>query len=132
MKPNHTIPINRDAARVIKPGEHYIPHKKIMNVHRSTPLKVQKPIPKSIRNNKGFSDLTGSRRGRLTVLGMSADDLTLWVCRCDCGRYTTRKAKAIKNPNNEQDRCEECRQLAYLKREEIWRRTGKNVNITQF
>lgn len=40
--------------------------------------------------------------------------------------------KAVLNPENAQDRCEHCRHLAFLKREEIWRRDGRDVDVREF
>ena len=67
--------------------------------------------------------MTGFKFGRFTVVGMALNTPHRWVVRCICGIYTMRKLKSIRNPNNNQDRCERCRQLAYLKRSDL-RRQG--------
>lgn len=126
----HTQPINKNAARVTKGGEHFEPRKKIKTLHTSAPPPMERGIPKHV--GPTFQNLTGWKRGRLTVIGLLKDSLKVWVCRCDCGRYTARRAKAIKNENNTQDRCDECRHLAFLKREEVWRRTGRDQDIREF
>lgn len=125
----HYLPVNRTAARVIRRGANFDPNKKIQTVHRVAPPSLGN-LP--LHPNKDFQDLTGARRGRLIVVGLLKDSFSRWACRCDCGRYTIRKAKAIKNPNNTQDRCEECRHLAFIQREEVWRRTGRNQSIKDF
>ncbi|MGY6352811.1 hypothetical protein ACXITX_22815 [Vibrio parahaemolyticus] len=126
----HTQPINKNASRVTKCGEHFAPRKKIETLHKSVPPKIEPGIPKYVAST--FQDLTGRKRGRLTVVGLLKGSLKVWVCRCDCGRYTARRAKAIKNENNIQDRCDECRHLAFLQREEVWRRTGVDQDIKDF
>ena len=124
---NHTCdrPVNKMAARVLNKGVTFTPEKKIQTQDQPTPL-AMKPIP------KGVKDLTGNRRGRLTVIGFFDSPKIIWVVRCDCGMYTARRNKAILNKNNEQDRCEECRHLAHLKRTEVYRTTGKDQFIGDF
>ena len=46
-----------------------------------------------------FQDLTGQRFGRLTVIELdctSKDKDTWWICRCDCGEFTTVRASVLK------------------------------------
>ena len=126
----HTQPINGNAARVIQSGDHFEPRKNIQTVHKSAPPEMELKIPKAMPTS--FDDLTGVKRGRLTVAGLLKGSFKRWVCRCDCGMYTVRRAKALKNPSNTQDRCDECRHLAFLKREEVWRRTGVDQDIKKF
>lgn len=128
----HHIPIDRVAARVIGAGVKYEPATKGVPVDSDNPLPVAKSLPAALKDNPSFSDLTGKRRGRLTVVGVSESQYSRWVCRCDCGRYTIRSAAAIKNANNEQDRCSHCRHLAFLKREEHYRNHGKDADIRKF
>lgn len=124
-------PVDRLAAQVVQPGVHFTPEKKVLSNDSDTPIAVR-PIPKAARSAKNFDDLTGRKFGRFTVIGLARDFKKQWVVRCDCGRYSTRHSKAVKNPANEQDRCEHCRHLAYLKREEHWRRTGRDRDIREF
>ena len=119
------VPVDRVAVRVVGPGEHFDPNKKIQTNDRSTPIPTR-PVP------FGVEDLTGTRMGRLTVLGLARDFKKHWVVRCDCGTYTTRRRKSILNPGNGADRCEHCRHLAFLKRDDLWRRTGKEVSYDEF
>lgn len=58
-------------------------------------------------------DLTGRRFGRMTVIGLSKERPKLWACRCSCGLFEFRKAKAIKNPTNTWDCCEKCRKILH-------------------
>lgn len=119
-----SVPVDKTAALVTSSGVDYVPNKEILTNDQSTPIRTR-PV-------KTGENLTGKRRGRLTVVGLARDIKGSWVVRCDCGTYTTRKAKAIKNENNDQDRCEECRQLAFLKREEHYRRSGKDKDIKEY
>lgn len=60
--------------------------------------------PPSMRkppNDPCFTDLTGRRFGRLTVVGLSArkaskDKGSRWVCRCVCANYGIFTIKALK------------------------------------
>jgi hypothetical protein len=118
-------PINKTAALVLSSGVNYVSPKVIQNADRQTPIETR-PLPKGVIN------LTGLVVGRLTVIGLSKESKGCWVVRCACGIFTLRRAKALKNARNHWDRCEECRHLAYLKRTEHWRRTGKNKPICDF
>ena len=117
-----SAPINKTAARVTSKGFDYQPNKLIVCVEGDLPLPVRQLTPEE-------EDLRGKRVGRLTVIGRYAGGNGLWVVRCDCSRYATRKTKALKNPNNYGDRCEQCRHISYLKRMDVWRRTGKEVDL---
>lgn len=65
------------------------------------------------RKAPGFIDHTGTRLGRLTVLGRAmkyagnAFGGALWICRCDCGRFVARRHKAILKsaPDNACSQC---------------------------
>jgi hypothetical protein len=93
--------------------------------HSETPLPM-KAITRQHTSNPSFADLTGTRMARLRVLGMYAAPNTkkvgMWVVRCDCGRYTARSAKAIKNyladPEKYEGggRCWECQRVEILKK----------------
>lgn len=126
-------PINRTAALVVSKGVHYEMNSKIqVKEYVGPPLMVAKnDMPKS----SGFIDLTGKQKGRLKVIGLMTEDISRWVVRCVCGTYTTRSAKSIKsvekNHNAIYDACRECMHVAYRKREEIYRRTGKDVNLSE-
>lgn len=119
------VPVDRVAARVVAPGQEYVPDKKVVNHDSDLPLSIR-PFNKAEVKAQGFIDLRAHRFGRFIVLGISAEHQGRWVVRCACGRYSTRTTKAIKNPRNSEDRCEHCRHLAFLKREEYYRRHGKD------
>ncbi len=131
MKDIHArIPIDRIAARAISAGVAYSPQKSIRNLETDLPIKTREST-QTERRTSGFVELSGRRVGRLAVIGLASAIPARWVLRCDCGRYTTRTAKAIKNPKNTNDRCEHCRHLAFLKCEEYWRRTGRHLNWSE-
>lgn len=119
------VAVNGVAARVIARGKQYVPDKQVVNNDSDLPIAVR-PYSKAEKSAQGFIDLRGREVGRLVVVGMARDFVRQWVVRCACGRYSTRSAKAIKNPRNGNDRCEHCRYLAFLQREEHYRITGKD------
>src|SRR5688572_33509491 len=93
-------PVDRVAARVIKGGEQW--GKAANGTEVCSPLPLPMMLPPQFAEIAG---MLGTRFGYLTVKGFSADRPKSWVCRCLCGRYTLRKAKAIKNPANNRDCC---------------------------
>ena len=117
------VPVDRVAARVTRGGINYTPNKKILTDDSDLPLPT-------IPNPSSVHDLSGHKFGRFVVTGWFAGG-GKWVVKCNCGIYTTRKTKAVTNPNNKQDRCERCRHLAFLRREEHWRIHGKDINIDE-
>ena len=114
-------PVDRTAARVAGKGEHYESKKKITQRHWDVPPPMRQVSPKDLIDN-----LIGIKFGRLTVLGLYTEASGLWVVRCACGDYETRRTKSIKNPNNDQDRCENCRETVHLRRQAEFLATGKN------
>ncbi|UHS60565.1 hypothetical protein HRR99_03030 [Agrobacterium vaccinii] len=111
-------PANKTAALVSGRGEHFEFGAKAHQVHSATPLPFREPSKHEYEQSQ-FVDLTGSKIGRLNVLGVAADIPTggtgaKWVVRCVCGNYETRKSKFIKaclageNPGNEEPMCAWC------------------------
>jgi hypothetical protein len=120
-------PIDATAAKVTsKPGRGFVydSKKKICQEHSETPLPMK---PFVVTGRGQGSDLTGVRFGRFTVVGYSAAG-GVWVVRCSCGMYSTRRGKSVQNANNADDCCEECRQVKYLRRKDEYRRHGINLN----
>lgn len=82
------------------------------------------PWPTAKWTGKTEHDLTGTRRGSLTVTGYADESQwrsaaglppkpkrqnkkgALWVTRCDCGIYAVRRTKSIKSPGH--DSCSRC------------------------
>lgn len=118
-------PLNITAALVTKQSNEDIINKKYPALHSENPIKTKKI-------SKKYEDITGFKFGRFTVMGLfkhKNNVFSTWVCRCICGNYEIRSKKSIKNPENFGDRCHECRNLAYVKKRDIWRRTGKEMDM---
>lgn len=114
-------PVNRVAARVVMRGQHWTPSCSGNNeIQSRNPLQVIEPPP--LRE-----DLRGREFGALRVIGFWAN--RHWVCRCICGTYVVRRDKAVKNPKNDIDACRECRELRFLKREQVRLSTGRNIDV---
>jgi len=116
-------PVNQAAARTMGRGVHFESKKVIAQRHWAAPPKT---IPASqVTDPAGtFIDLSGIKFGRFVVIGYLGKPKghSLWLVRCACGDYESRKSKAIRNPDNHGDRCDNCRQLAFLKRREAYLR----------
>src|ERR1700743_924124 len=99
-------PINKAAALVVSRSHQFPSAKKISQIHTDLPLPIRAVLPSDVPN------VTGNKFGRFTVVGAHASPPPLrWIVRCVCGRYETRKMRAITNPANNEDRCQECRHL---------------------
>lgn len=85
-------PVNRMAARVISTGTHYDERAYTASITSDEPL-ATRAYPATADPSH---DLTGQVFGRLTAIGLSPTYPT-WVVRCACGKYTTRRAKALKS-----------------------------------
>ena len=73
------------------------------------------PPPKTVK------DLTNVRFGKFVVIGFltkrrkkNGTDKKIWLVKCDCGRYETRRSKAILNPKNSNDKCKVCRDNDFI------------------
>ncbi|GFM85880.1 hypothetical protein PSCICO_12790 [Pseudomonas cichorii] len=130
MKYGHDQPIGAVASRVVSRGESF--EYKTLDSARdsSVPLPVKDPS-KAMRGSPTFINLTGTKFGRLTVLGLSAEVDARWVCRCFYGAYTMRTSKAIKAKAGDASCCQ-CYLLAVSKRKEYERRTGKSKDTSTF
>ena len=123
----NSVPVDGLAARQIRGGINYVSTKKITQAHSDAPF-ICKPTP------LGVKDLTRVRRGRLTVWGYLGPGThkghgTLWLVRCDCGQYETRRAHSFQERRlNIPDGCQQCAQLAFLRRREHFYRTGRDIS----
>lgn len=111
-------PVDKTAALVTSGGVTYTPAFKDGTPPDYDVCPEMMPWSKT-RKIPSEHQLTDMVRGRLTVVGKSVIK-GMWVCRCLCGKFTLRSAKAIKNPRNDIDGCRDCRQLNYLRRHEKW------------
>jgi len=113
-------PVNKTAALQAAPGEHWEPAVSIMNHYAEPP--TMKPVTQCMLTDN-FTDFTGRKFGRLTVLGLmqkaSKNTKASWVCRCTCGDYCTKTARNLKASTNGGDNfmCGRCNYLQKLRRE---------------
>lgn len=119
------MPSDKVAGRVSSKGEHFDfapthPGK----VHSAEPLLTRRPTEAEL-TLPTYTDLTGIKIGRLSVLGVAAEitgNGQKWVVRCVCGLYETRKAKYIKacasgnNPGDTEPMCDCCSYTRRLQR----------------
>lgn len=94
------MPFDTTAGRVAARGESFEWQPTNNHIHSADPIAHRQPIREELANPE-FINLTGTRTGRLTVLGVAAEmpsngNGQRWVVRCVCGAYETRKAKSIK------------------------------------
>lgn len=128
------LPVDRVAARVVGNGVDWTPNKVIQTGDSDLPLPIFPTYNiKNPQHRREVQSMVGRKRGRLTIIGLAVtqgakNKGARYVARCVCGIYTYRKAKNFKNNSDEFDGCERCRELLFLKREEVKRRTGKWVD----
>jgi hypothetical protein len=126
----NAAPINRQAANVMKSGEHWdvdLESKAAAMLEQDIPFAV---MPESFIGRDSYYCLpnyTGIQRGRLIAYGYYPP-ARKWACRCQCGRHVLRRSRALGNDKNTADACLACQELMHLKREEHYRRTGRDTN----
>jgi len=114
-------PINKTAKLVTSKGIEYKPNKKITQKHWEV-CPQSKSKPKEIKN------ISGLKFGSFTVVDYFDSNPQRWICRCVCGDYEIRKAKAIINTENNIDSCDNCRHLRFLQRNDKYRKYGRNID----
>lgn len=130
MKNGHSRPVNSVAARVVSRGESFDYRVDEHHADSDLPLPIRPPTSLEL-SLPGFKNLAGVKFGRLVALGISAETKARWVCKCVCGCYVLRTAKAIKS-GHVGSCCNRCKLLANSKSAEFFRRTGKRVNSEDF
>ncbi|KLU16719.1 hypothetical protein [Xenorhabdus griffiniae] len=112
-----------------KYANYFIPYKTTYD------LRLSKREPNLINI---LMQIQGYEYGFFTVLGVrplsqrsDRKNSAIYVVRCRCGKYAVRTLKAIKNPGNVNDMCEHCHHLFNLRRKEIFRTTGKDVDLSE-
>ena len=130
----NSSPINKSASEVTSTGTSYDYPVKTSEEDQPFPHKLT-PVPRGMSMSSDFTDLTGVRRGRLTVVGYFRRDggserktSARWSCRCDCGTYTLRKSKALKSEKNNRDRCKECTHKLNQRKAQYFKLTGKHLS----
>ena len=109
------LPVNKSSRYVVsKSKERYSKFNPGDMLTNSIGLPI-KNIPNHV------NDLTGIKKGRLTVIGLSASFSKdngrgyRWVVRCSCGRYEIRTARTIMK-GNQLDMCNVCKSTAFKQR----------------
>jgi hypothetical protein len=127
-----SVPLNETAGRVTaRQRNSYEPQVKVTQAEWDAPPRFVRFLP-----GNGALDLMGRTCGRLRVVGYLGHGK--WCCRCTCGKYVSRRQKAVLNPANaEVDRCTQCRHTAFLQREASadqtkWRRTNGIIGPATF
>jgi hypothetical protein len=108
------LPIDRVAARVVRgKREHWTPG----ICQRQPYWDVQppvRPVPWLMKRNPSFTDWTGYRYGRFTVVGMHAEAKSgegksvRWVARCSCGNYVLFRSNAFHRHKVDDANCPRC------------------------
>jgi len=99
------VAVDKQTALAMGGGQAYAPPQASVQptYYAPPPLRAIPPEP-------SFTDITGLRLGRLTVLGLAAAGFdgkkTRWSCRCTCGKYSTHRGPALLAGN--EDRCHDC------------------------
>jgi hypothetical protein len=118
-----SVPVDRTAENVIRKGVSYEVPKRITQRHWDAPPQM-KPVPKMVASK------VGARFGRMVVVGYYGKTKrkgSLWVVRCCCGEYETRHTSAICKASNDDDCCDKCRHVKYLRRTDTYRQLGSNL-----
>lgn len=119
-----SAPINAEAARQTAQGEAFTPSRAITDYWPDMPqIKTRQEMDQSAARNREWRDFTGKVFGRLTVVGVLAGKNdkrpASWVCRCKCGGFCSRTAKALKSAerggNTFHDRCGMCQYTERLR-----------------
>ncbi len=123
MHPDTSLtPVNREAAKMFAKGVSHDNGARIVRKHWSAPPAMI-PLPKL------SPDLIGAKFGRMEVVGFLADSTKEYVVRCLCGDYETRRARAIRNPENFGDRCTVCQKDAHIKRHDAQGNRKINIDV---
>lgn len=116
-----STPVNRTAAEVTSKSDNYEPRKKIVCDH-------WEQMPETTKLPSHVPNMIGVICGRFTVVGYMGSNnngRALWLVRCACSHFETRRTKSLKNPNNTDDCCQICRHTQFLRREAVRHGPGK-------
>lgn len=104
----HSRPVNKVAARVaFFPGENWEPTLPVGNGS----VFDEPPMARPKQNIDKYAHVTGMRRGRLVAVSFFAVNRnfkTIWLMRCDCGRYAFRFIKGWSRRVGVFDQCIAC------------------------
>lgn len=108
-------PINRTASQVTRTGAHWD--------YKIREDEVWSDLPLPTRAASGPFVLTGRVFGRLTVVGLGVTPPGRrvkegrWVVRCQCGSYSHRKAKSLREGASLM--CSRCRKVEFMRAGEV-------------
>lgn len=115
-----SAPLDRTASAVRDgSGDAWTPQKRTKVFHTDTP-KLSPDAPGSSVGAEFEASIKGLRFGRFVVVGRSVVQNpkrgASWLCRCDCGQFENRKAKAMRSPLAGEDCCYQCMALRRLQK----------------
>lgn len=119
MDNEHFIPVNSTAKKVIQKGIHY-EYIVVNAFHQENPHRIRLEKSKILEatKNPSYIDFTGHKHGKFTVIKFVGKGK--WSCRCECGNYEVRTARAFKNHIKYKDKfdidmCYSCQDLKRLR-----------------
>ena len=121
----HAAPVDRTAGKVTGGGFQYQSVKKIDQKHWEI-------APATIKVPSHIDTLVGQEFGRFKVIGLLTLEPayknrdSLWLVRCACSHFESRRSKSILNPKNNEDRCDNCRHIARLQRAQDFKSTRRS------
>ena len=106
------------------------PNKKIALEESDCPIETAPP-PRNIALNPHLQDLTGAKFGRLTVVGAARHQNKNMGMPVFVRPIHDQTGEVGEEPGrNWGDRCALCQHLAYLKKESLWKSTGREVDVS--
>jgi hypothetical protein len=111
-------PVNATAAKVV--GRSGIQWEPIRSVTGDWDVVSETPLPtRPFRGHAGH-DLTGQKRGRLTIIGQSHRTKAnakgvAWVVKCTCGSFAERRTSGWKKMAEDRAMCARCQYQEWLK-----------------
>lgn len=127
VRDNELLPVDRIAARVTGKGDNWTPETMAFAVEWEERPSL-KPCPSNLK------DLTGSRRGRVEIVGYFGSQSLRkckhkWVGRCDCGKFVLRNDVSWQRglfANTPDVGCRRCSRLEQLQH---WSNTDAGIRV---
>ncbi len=128
-KIQRSAPINKQTALQMQPGDKFSFIHRLSQARWDDPPRCV-PVPTGCQARQ-FVDYTGTQIGYFRVIGLldrsrKNANGSLWLVRCACGKYENRRNKALRNPANSDDRCQECRFVAQCRATSRFSRRGRS------
>lgn len=123
-------PINMQTRIVTSEGEHWEPRIPGHMAHLvfDAPKKCHKPPPSE-------ADFVGLRRGNLVAVGFlnrKPNSKSIWLMRCDCGKYTIRLIKGWVKRLDAHDECDACKVTRSIANHQNGKEKIKNFKRAKF